>query len=63
MCKLYAKIIQFNLFDIYVSIYIYGKNNLPMAKKQSIPTVMKIFSTNDGLDLASMNLQIQNNNN
>lgn len=37
--------------------------NLPIAKKQSIPTVKNIFSTNDGLDLASMILKTKHNEN
>lgn len=30
---------------------------VPIAKKQSIPTIKNIFSVNDGLDLASMHLR------
>lgn len=34
--------------------------DLPIVKKQSIPTIKKIFSVIGGLDLASMHLKLMN---
>lgn len=53
--------------NIYICIYkikqfiiLTNKEYIPMAKKHSIPTVRKIFSMTDGLELASMHLNTRN---
>lgn len=46
-----------NLKIVYIHNVIVCIVHIPMAKKQSIPTIRNIFSISDGLELASMHLR------